>query len=311
MISVGKAAIVLSVAIVAIGVGFAVAGLSFDQISTPVPSGVSMKLGNEGGTLVSEDKKLMIEFPKDAVSKPIQVSITNVMEDQITDDMKSFEPLGSVYQLEPDGLVFEKPATIILKLDAKELGMDLKEGFPLFFGALHSSDGTIAPLDNTKVTVNLEENEMIITAQTSHFSSLRISESGLTIALFPAAWQAKVGETWDVSIRTSGGDSSVKVTLTGKFYTTPPVDDLIPDKLIRFEAPGSDSTTMICKSVGTGYYGAEGFADLYRFPYISSFDFNIVSGAECLDSTGSTAIGTPPIIEGGDIRKTIKICKAF
>jgi len=163
----------------------------------------SMELNKEGGILVSEDKKFRIEFPKDAVSKPVQVSITNLAENQITEDMKFFGPLGSVYELEPDGLVLEKPATITTMIESDILpNYDLKNyDVPLIILLSRSSDGHLEILEDLNSELQLETGFLIVSGKTSHFSGIVKSSSGVYASISPMDIQSNVNDVWGAKVR--------------------------------------------------------------------------------------------------------------
>jgi hypothetical protein len=163
----------------------------------------SMELDKNGGTLVSEDKKFRIEFPENAVLKPVQVSITNLADDQITEDMKFFGPLGSIYELEPDGLVLETPATITTIMESDSLpNYELKNyDVPLIILLSRSSDGQWELLEEFNSELQLDTGKLVVSGKASHFSDIVKSDRGVYARITPMDIQSNVGDIWGAKVR--------------------------------------------------------------------------------------------------------------
>ncbi len=72
----------------------------------------------QGGSIGTSDGKIALEIPPGALTEDTTVSIRVLSEDEWTDDIKDLSPVGPVYSLEPDGLIFQEPVTVKLALDS-------------------------------------------------------------------------------------------------------------------------------------------------------------------------------------------------
>ncbi len=81
-------------------------------LGTPMGKKVSKEIGTSGGTIVSDDGKLELIFPADALTKPTQISIQPIT---------TVIPNGNkAYHFEPSGIQFQKPVQIIFHYTDEE-----------------------------------------------------------------------------------------------------------------------------------------------------------------------------------------------
>ena len=76
---------------------------------------VSQKIGKDGGTLISSDNKITLIIPEGALSSETLISIqptTNFAKGSI----------GKSYELEPSGIQFQKPVTLVFSYTEKDMG---------------------------------------------------------------------------------------------------------------------------------------------------------------------------------------------
>lgn len=72
-----------------------------------------MKIGNDGGSLISSDGKVELKIPEGAISKKTTFSI-----EPITNIIPNGN--GKAYRLEPSGIQFQKPVQLIFNYDEEE-----------------------------------------------------------------------------------------------------------------------------------------------------------------------------------------------
>lgn len=68
-------------------------------------------VGPRGGVVVSDDGRLTLEIPEGALDREVEITIVE------SDDAPS-SVLGTVYSIEPAGLVFSAPATLVYDVSA-------------------------------------------------------------------------------------------------------------------------------------------------------------------------------------------------
>jgi hypothetical protein len=88
----------------------------------PIGTPVKLKIGKRGGSISSADSKLTLVFPEGALEKETQISIQPINNTLTLQD-------AGAYQLEPSGIRFNKPVTIIFKYegDAELKGIAMQE----------------------------------------------------------------------------------------------------------------------------------------------------------------------------------------
>src|SRR5690349_1857281 len=80
----------------------------------PTGEKISMEIDKEGGKLFSEDGRIELQLPEGALSKKKKISIqavTNLVANG----------RGDAYEMEPSGLQFQKPVTLIYHYTEEEL----------------------------------------------------------------------------------------------------------------------------------------------------------------------------------------------
>jgi hypothetical protein len=106
---------------------------------------------------ISDDGFLALAFPGDLVDDDFDLTIKTVPADQIPSQLGNLSGGGTVYQLEPFGLTFEKPVQATLKLN-----LDGLQGFPMGGADAYaliglSEDGEREPLSDLSTDYSLGE----------------------------------------------------------------------------------------------------------------------------------------------------------
>jgi hypothetical protein len=104
-----------------------------------------MKIGKDGGSLSSSDRKITLIIPEGAVSKKTIFSIQ-----PITNTMPNGN--GLAYRLEPSGIQFQKPVQLIFNYDEEEakdtmqllMGIAMQDDKGQWFGLKNSTIDTVA-----------------------------------------------------------------------------------------------------------------------------------------------------------------------
>ena len=126
-------------------------------------------LAAQGGNIGTSNGKIALEIPPGALAEDTTVSIRVLSEDEWTDDIKDLDPVGPVYSLEPDGLIFQEPVTVKLALDSSFYNAG-PDGVEVTAPELYTTDGNSAPkiLQNLETVVGPEE--AYVQGNTTHFS---------------------------------------------------------------------------------------------------------------------------------------------
>ena len=125
-----------------------------------VPSGG--EVGAEGGTVTSEDGLFSVVIPAGALTEPTAISIEPVAPP----DLGGADPFaGEIYLLEPAGLQFSSPVTLLRRLSAAELGIGDDE-IP-FISVFHGNEDGWQVLSSE---ITREDDEIVVQADASHFT---------------------------------------------------------------------------------------------------------------------------------------------
>ena len=153
-----------------------------------------LKIGREGGTLTSSDGKVRLIIPEETVSKNTTFSIqptTNLMPNGN----------GKAYQMEPSGIIFQKPLQIIFYYTDAET-----EGNSPELLAIATQDDKGQWYSPTKLTTDTVAKTL--TAEIQHFSSYVIYELA---EIIPASARVEVNGSLRLRItdiiQSEGGES--------------------------------------------------------------------------------------------------------
>ena len=203
-------------------------------------------IGPDGGTVTSDDGGFTVEIPAGALDESILVSI----DVSAAADVGVEESLiaGPIYQLNPDGVVFDVPVLTVRRLSAANLGIgdNVVPFFHVFQGV---ADGWV-PLSTETVR---DGDSLVVEAETDHFSPNVVVETTtvlgretVQLSLEPAAFTIPVEThettSWDRKVR-SGSDveeESRVLTFSGAVVAHQPseYEDSFDDWAICGDTPG-------------------------------------------------------------------------
>lgn len=147
-------------------------------------------VGSGGGTIASVDGSFELMIPAGALAADTDISMTMVPAVQQTGELADLGDGGVVYDLQPDGLTFDVPATVTMEMpesfdatvDDAEVGVNPMIGLIL-------SGGELAVAAAQSTTVDAETGTTTATAEIEHFSNfvmkpLTMATSGPGAGLF-------------------------------------------------------------------------------------------------------------------------------
>jgi hypothetical protein len=142
-----------------------------------VSDAVTAPVGSAGATVATPSGKASLTIPSGALSSDTDITIERLDGRPPHGSVAgAVEAGGAYYRLSPDGLVFDPaagPVTFAVSLDGA-VGDD-GSGNPVVppVALLHvASDGTATPLDNARVTVDIDAGTATVSGELSHFSGL-------------------------------------------------------------------------------------------------------------------------------------------
>ncbi len=159
-------------------------------VSAEAPDGQAV--GPDGGNIASPDGLLHLDIPPGALPVETAISIS-VMADHGLDP--AFIS-GQVYELQPEGLLFEAPVTVTRTLSSNDAGAGEDE-IPFVF-AFH---GAINDLEALTTHTTRDGDSLVVEYEISHFSvdfvvsSVQVLGDEVRFVMWPAAFQTFVGNS--------------------------------------------------------------------------------------------------------------------
>ncbi len=192
-----------------------VAACSSDPDSSDSPGESSSEAtitAASGGELRTADGSFTLIVPPGAVSEDTTISFSERSADDAPDGLPDAE--GIAFELSPDGTQFSRPATLTVTVPAQEQTIGGETGLATFDLFSVSDSGEIEGLENVTNDFDAAADELTITGELSHFSTIYRTKSGLTVSLdetVPA--ERAVGSEWRPRGRVinASGDSVLSV----------------------------------------------------------------------------------------------------
>ena len=208
-----------------------VAIVAFAALAVSCGGGSSGKtvIGVEGGVATSDDGKLTLDIPPGALDEEIELTISAVSVDELPEALREVSGTGPAYRLEPDGLVFDEPVPVTLKLDRSELDDVPEDGVVAQLLLTLDADGGIEFLEELVTEATLGEETITVRGELSHFSFLSRTKGALTVQLEEVERKQPVGGSFvaegvvvnlDLSRRTSLQNAKGTFQAFGKASTT-------------------------------------------------------------------------------------------
>ena len=124
----------------------------------------------EGGVIETHDRALTLEIPRGALSEDIVVSIVPVEPSAVPGPLGGNENLMLAYRLEPEGLIFEKPVEISLRIPGAGSPPDSEDELLHFL--FIQVEGEAPEIVEGLVSETTNDGDLVIRGEISHFSWL-------------------------------------------------------------------------------------------------------------------------------------------
>ncbi|HHH36041.1 MAG TPA: hypothetical protein ENK48_04340, partial [Gammaproteobacteria bacterium] len=139
-----------------------------DSANDEMPVVATASIGNAGGAVASADGAITLTIPAGALSDEQRITVSAVNVRSLPPEFADLPAanIGKVYELQPDGLRFDKPIVIRIALNA-----DPDLGFAP--GNLLTSSGSVVEaLDKQQIIVDADSGTVVLQGELSHFSPL-------------------------------------------------------------------------------------------------------------------------------------------
>lgn len=253
-----------------------------------------------GTTVTSDDGKVSLFVPDGAIPAGTNVTVAAMPHDQLPAELREVVGSAGGYRLEPDRLVFGKPATATLTIDRSEL--DDPEGTQAAYALVSFNQSNGREVLDSETHASSDGSTVTVTAQISHFSWITRTKGSLEVGLRRMPREQAVGATFE---------PPVTVRKLNEQVTLAPVDaEMLISGVLEFV---SDKDTAIHLDLYSGSDGISYFYPQYRCPRpgIGSYGTHVtavstVNGlpdqhtrlAVTLDSTVECKTGAVPTEEG-------------
>ncbi|MFC1919721.1 hypothetical protein ACFLWX_02895 [Chloroflexota bacterium] len=210
--------------------------------------------------------EISIEIPPGALKKDTKVTVMEVPEEEWPDFIREMEPEGSVYRLEPSGLVFNKPVTVELQLEPDEfLTGNVEDGIPAYVLVSINEEGEQEYLSDLETKVSINDGLAAVSGELIHFSFMVRKKEMLEVGLLQVERKQPMGKVFKPSLYFENVHESdwrelpvFHITVRGQLNVTGPLMVEGDDSWVIVIA---DGTTKFCHpkvkcldDKGTGVY---------------------------------------------------------
>jgi hypothetical protein len=164
-------------------------------------------------TITSDDGKLTLEIPPEALDEDVEITITAVPLEDLPEDLQVVQGAGDGYLLEPSGLEFSEPVAVSLELDRAELEDEPDDGIAAYALVSLTEDGERELLDELVTEATLGEDTVVARGELSHFSWITRTKGSLVVSLEEKPREQAVGATFTAKGSIENGDSTGAITL--------------------------------------------------------------------------------------------------
>ena len=221
--------------------------------------------GPTSRTVTSDDGKLTVEIPPEALDEDVPITITAVPVEDLPEDLQVVQGAGDGYLLEPSGLQFSEPVAVSLELDRAELEDEADDGIAAYALVSLTEDGERELLDELVTEATLGEDTVVARGELSHFSWITRTKGSLVVSLEEKPRKQPLGATFPAKGSIKNGDSTGAITLDkpkGTFLAFGSLStsgNATFDKDFLLEGESAEGTGMFkCDKPGLGTYTLRG-----------------------------------------------------
>lgn len=136
--------------------------------TTTSPQSTTTQSSSNGFSVTSDDGRVTLDVPPEALADDPGISITHLPPDQLPEDIAAVEPDAWAYSLEPDGLEFTAPARLTFAIPFEEFAAEgFDDAIPLASIVTTTSDGWELMDD---LRVERDGDTVYVSGDTDHFS---------------------------------------------------------------------------------------------------------------------------------------------
>jgi len=239
----------------------------------PNPNIVSEDIGPDGGSITSNDGLLTLTIPAGALGNVETITIAPLAAEELGsefDQLVDAEGIAEVYELGPDGLVFDQPVAV--NFGSEQTPLQTNDTLNVFSEFMFtSSNGTLELLDSLQTVVDFDDGTVTVQGQLSHFSPLVTTQanSGVSFFILDVPDKLEIGGNFtanaSIFFNANEGPLGEIVTVSGPAMyedrsgapiistSSPPSDELMGNAIDGF----TGSFDYICNDLGLGVYASD------------------------------------------------------
>ena len=185
--------------------------------------------GSDGSVVLasSPDGVVTVSAAPDSGAAGIELAVDLVGEPSpTTTDLAAAGFQVFEYDLSPSGQQFEEPVTVTFTLDRSTLGIEEGE-WPEVVLVSGSPGGDVYKLYDA-IDLTVDEDAVIVSGETSHFSTITLVIGGVLVKLAPAGVSVAVGDSFEVSVTGSPDKDEYQKGLHYEFSAAAPWLRVLP-----------------------------------------------------------------------------------
>ena len=242
----------------------------------------------DGGTIELGDSGDLIVIPAGALDEDTELVVRTIAPDALDEELTALNPIGTVYDIQPDGLVFEEPVSLVRTLPLSALSIE-DEALPLIYASARSTGSELEPMDN-HAEYDLDEQQVVITTSITHLSvhtahDFRAGDGTVTLKVDFDDTDQSTRSIWYVDSTLSyagAGTADVRWSFGTDDAVVLSGDDQTAEgdfSLNSSDAPGTARVVLECDAIGEGSAAAQ----IVREDGLASATTSVKQTYECVN----------------------------
>jgi hypothetical protein len=202
----------------------------------------------------SDDGIVSVEVPNGAAPDNFSGTVVKGDLSELGVDTSGSDNVVLVYELGPDGSVFDDPVTVTFRIPPALGGFDPSMGLPLTLVIIEDGNGGFEPLASTRSF--LDGDVLVVEGTTSHFTTtfIEIGENQILLVVDPSGLTKSLESPFEVRLEESG--PSLESASFGHI-------DYAAGYPLEVISSDFDEATVVCKEEGVGTITGQVYGHTY------------------------------------------------
>lgn len=264
------------------------------------------QLGPDEDGILQYLDNFKLSVPKGALNATVNMSVSMLDPGEWASlhlSEKLAKMAGRVFDVEPDGLPFDRPVHANLSLDFLNLSklngtVNFSQGLPLIFPGTLLPDGTLAPLPNATVHFDFATGKVWVGTDLSFLDDIVLALGPVWASVAPWEVTAFVGESWTsmVTLRGPTEESNFTVDDIAAVATSPVASTTAAPRPGVVHTLESFPVVFTCTAPGHGTFGIRftALVGLGGDPLFLEETYQVTEMAHCVEKPTLTATLVAP-----------------